>query len=451
MFINDAVFALENSKFLIAVFLDVKMAFDNMVHRHILEGVLEAKIKGRLLGFSHDFLMKREVNVKIGKATSVRRILRRRGVPQGSTLGIDYYNISEFDIPLDIGGERAGIFADDNGFWVITNCIEEGQKTIQETLNSLEIWAGENCVKFSTQKTKAMLITRKRNFSLPNLMLNRVQIEFVNEFKWLGLTFDKNLTFKPHIKTLKTACERRINIMKMLSGANFGPKPQFMVEFYLKYIRPKMEYGSLIYCAGSKSLLEELETIQYSAIRIAFSARKTTPRSFLLSESGLVNLAARREILALKFLRKTWTADKSNPIKSRLLKEGRLWCSSRKMHGLVRAKEIMERYTNECSLTEMLRVLNLEIVPQWKARTFPCETEFELWDGLDVAKSFRMSKDLKYGQAVDIFTDASKKDQKVGAAFVIPSRNVRNMMQFDSSTTVYQAEVLAIAEAVRST
>jgi post-segregation antitoxin (ccd killing protein) len=60
-----------------------------------------------------------------------------------------------------------------------------------------------------------------------------------------------------------------------------------------------------------------------------------------------------------------------------------------------------------------------------------------------------MSKDLKYGEAVDIIPDASKKYQKVRAAFVIPSRNVMNMMQFESSTTVYQAEVLAIAEAVR--
>jgi hypothetical protein len=147
--------------------------------------------------------------------------------------------------------------------------------------------------------------------------------------------------------------------------------------------------------------------------------------------------------IALKFLRKTWTADKSNPLKYRLLKEGRLWCSSKKMNGLARAKEIMERFTNEYSLMEMLRVLNLEIVPQWKARTFPFETEFETWDGLDVAKSFRMSKDLKYSEAVDIFTDAFKKDQKVGAAFVIPSRNVRNMMQFDSSTTVYKAEEIS--------
>jgi hypothetical protein len=119
------------------------------------------------------------------------------------------------------------------------------------------------------------------------------------------------------------------------------------------------------------------------------------------------------------------------------------------MNGLVRANEIIKQFTNERSLPEMLRVLSLEIILQWKARTFPCETELEIWDGLDVTKSFRMSKDLKYDEAVDIFMDAYKKDQKVGAAFVIPSRNVRNMMQFDPSTTVYQAEVLAIAEAVR--
>ena len=91
----------------------------------------------------------------------------------------------------------------------------------------------------------------------------------------------------------------------MLSGANFGPKPDFLMEFYIKYIRAKLEYGGIIYMAASKSLLEELETIQYSALRTAFGARKTTPRSFLESESGIEKLGSRRDITTLKFLWKT--------------------------------------------------------------------------------------------------------------------------------------------------
>ena len=301
-------------------------AFDSMVHRHILEGAIAANVRGRLLRFSYDYLQEREVTVKVGKAYSERKELRKRGVPQGSSLGPDYCNISEFDIPLDTGEDRAAISADDNGMWIVCDSIEEGLKGGPGENKISGNLAKVNCVQFSVHKTKAMVITRRKKYSTPLLFLNGEQIEIVNEFKWLGITIDRNLKFKTHIRQLKRACAKRLNIMKMLSGANFGSKPDFLMKFYIKYIRAKLEYGGIIYMAASKSLLEELETIQYSALRTAFGARKTTPRSFLESESGIEKLDSRRDIAALKFLRKTWIADQSNPIKSRMLKEGRLWC-----------------------------------------------------------------------------------------------------------------------------
>ncbi|KAK2707470.1 hypothetical protein QYM36_015238 [Artemia franciscana] len=60
-FLNDALYALENKKVLVAVFLDVKAAFETMVHRQILDGVLEAKIRGRLFAFSLSFLEDRDM------------------------------------------------------------------------------------------------------------------------------------------------------------------------------------------------------------------------------------------------------------------------------------------------------------------------------------------------------------------------------------------------------
>ncbi|KAK2702303.1 hypothetical protein QYM36_019083, partial [Artemia franciscana] len=64
MFMNDAVYALENKKVLLMAFLDVVSAFDSMVHRHILEAIMAAAVKGQLLEFSDSFLEGREVKIK---------------------------------------------------------------------------------------------------------------------------------------------------------------------------------------------------------------------------------------------------------------------------------------------------------------------------------------------------------------------------------------------------
>ena len=61
MFVNDAVYCLENRKICLAVFFDVSSAFDGMVHRHILEGVIAVNVRGGLLRFSYDYRQEREV------------------------------------------------------------------------------------------------------------------------------------------------------------------------------------------------------------------------------------------------------------------------------------------------------------------------------------------------------------------------------------------------------
>jgi hypothetical protein len=59
----------------------------------------------------------------------------------------------------------------------------------------------------------------------------------------------------------------------------------------------KVEFCSTIYGTARHSTIVRLDVIQNSAIRIAFGARRTTPVSFLLSESGLLDLETRRKIL----------------------------------------------------------------------------------------------------------------------------------------------------------
>ncbi|KAK2701786.1 hypothetical protein QYM36_019573 [Artemia franciscana] len=75
MFMNDAVYALENKKVLLMAFLDVVSAFDSMVHRHILEAIMAAAVKGQLLEFSDSFLEGREVKIKAQVNSSKKKTM----------------------------------------------------------------------------------------------------------------------------------------------------------------------------------------------------------------------------------------------------------------------------------------------------------------------------------------------------------------------------------------
>ncbi|KAK2711053.1 hypothetical protein QYM36_012279 [Artemia franciscana] len=111
---QDALYALQNGLVMVVVDLDVDGAFDSVVHRQILNGVMETGIKGRLLAFTYSYLQGRKVTVKVGGTVSNIFVKRRRGDRQGIVLGPDYYNIAEFDISIQEGGSKWMIFADDN-------------------------------------------------------------------------------------------------------------------------------------------------------------------------------------------------------------------------------------------------------------------------------------------------------------------------------------------------
>jgi hypothetical protein len=57
-------------------------------------------------------------------------------------------------------------------------------------------------MQFNENKSKVMLITRKRNIQSINVYINNKRLEMVKEMKYLGIYFDRLLTFGTHIKYL---------------------------------------------------------------------------------------------------------------------------------------------------------------------------------------------------------------------------------------------------------
>ena len=56
----------------------------------------------------------------------------------------------------------------------------------------------------------------------PDLKLYGVCIPVVNEFKFLGLIFDKKLTFKQHIIYLRDRCFKALNLWRVVAHKDWG-------------------------------------------------------------------------------------------------------------------------------------------------------------------------------------------------------------------------------------
>jgi len=90
-------------------------------------------------------------------------------------------------------------FADDLAVLTKGKPLSEGEAFTNSDLAKIEKLAKYNKMQFNENKSKAMLITRKRNIEFINIYLNNRRLEIVKEMKYLGIYFDNRLTFKTHI------------------------------------------------------------------------------------------------------------------------------------------------------------------------------------------------------------------------------------------------------------
>jgi hypothetical protein len=95
-------------------------------------------------------------------------------------------------------------FAEDLSLSLLTKwkTPSEAEAFANSDLAKIEKWAKDNKIQFNETKSKAMLITRKRNTESINIYINKRRLQIVKEMNYLGIHFDNRLSFNTHIKYL---------------------------------------------------------------------------------------------------------------------------------------------------------------------------------------------------------------------------------------------------------
>ena len=194
-----------------SVFFDLEKAYDTTWKYGILRDLHEAGLRGRLPDFISKFLNERCFRVRVGSCLS-DLYDQEMGVPQGAILSVTLYILKINSIIKCLpAGVRGSLYVDDFCICFCSKSLIAIERQIQRCLNDIQKWADENGFQFSQSKTVCMHFSQLRSANAdPDLKLYGVSIPVVNEFKFLGLIFDKKLTFEQHIRYLKTDVLKRL-------------------------------------------------------------------------------------------------------------------------------------------------------------------------------------------------------------------------------------------------
>jgi ribonuclease HI len=301
---NDHLVALEssinrgfsNSESTVAVFLDISKAYDMVWRKGAVIKLQMLGIGGKMVKWVDDFLNNRSIQIRVNGILSSTRVLEN-GVPQGSVISPLIFNIMVNDIPSVIKNVRISQFADDIALWKTGRNVRYIADQIQQNIDRLVGWCKQWGFKLSTPKTVGMLFTHKKCKPKISLKLDGINIKFEPYAKFLGLFFDQRLTWEKHIDYIVGKCKTRINLLRCISGLDWGVDGKLLYNLYRALIGSVLEYGCESFASASKSVLAKLDSVQYQSLKICAGAICRTSLAKLQVECGDPPLHLRRVFL----------------------------------------------------------------------------------------------------------------------------------------------------------
>ena len=441
---NDVINGLNNKKYTVAIFLDLKKAFDMVWTTGIMDKMQKLGITGRTYWWVKEFLANRTFQVKVGQDVSDAFNLQN-GTPQGSVISPVLFLIAINDFPDLERGVQKSTFADDSAIWKTGGSLELTTKQIQKELTKIESWCTKWGFNLSVEKTVGMVFSEVKRPDQTTIKLENQNIKFVKKTKFLGMMLDNRMSWAEHIKYTVDKCKKTLNLMRCLTGQGWGADKTSLLMIYKALIRSKIDYGCIAYNSTcTKQHKEKLDKIQAAALRICCGAMKGTPNASLQVECGEMPLELRRLSFSLKYREKIQTIS-NHPTTDILKKTWRAFKTNKKRATFLK---IIDQHVDETRQAEKMKIFE---TPPWK-QTRP-KTNMTLHS--QISKSTTSQEEMKaYAQAhiwehgqnkIMIFTDGSKDEEgRVGAAFCSKQLNLQEKFRLPDRNSIFTAEMTAI-------
>ena len=247
---------LDDNKYVLSIFIDFTKAFDLIDPELLLLKLFHYGISSELIFLLRDYFSNRSQFVKIGTVVSEKASISI-GLPQGSILGPSLFLFFINDLSLSVSELKVVLFADDTTVY----CDDVSPAAVIDKLSAkfptiLE-WVRSNRMTVNWRKTMAMLLSRKRSCSLTSIIIDRHQIDLVDNFKLLGVNINWNLDFTLHLEQVKKQVNVRLFAIKKIYYLSADVKLQFLKSFILPFFDYCLTLA-IYYSRANQAQLEKL-------------------------------------------------------------------------------------------------------------------------------------------------------------------------------------------------
>ena len=209
--------SIDNKEYGCSVFIDLTKAFDTVHHSILLSKLNHYGIRGIAGDWFRSFITNRKQFVTVNGSNS-NLLPITCDVPQGSVLGPLLFLLYINDLPNTSSLLKFHLFADDTSIYYPSRNLSDIESLINTELKSVADWMKANRLSISTSKTNFILFHSPKNKPRKtlNVKIDGNAINEVQSVKYLGVEFNSNLTWKPHISQLSLKLSKTVGVLSKI-------------------------------------------------------------------------------------------------------------------------------------------------------------------------------------------------------------------------------------------
>jgi ribonuclease HI len=185
-------------------------------------------------------------------------------------------------------------------------------------------WARNNAVAFDDAKSEMLhfhrtrkdIITEDIKIRLPNgtIVAPGTRGGKQDVVRWIGVLFNRKLSFTYHVHTKMTAASRAFNALCSLVRYETGLSPSATRQLYQACVISRSDFGAEIWWNKQRNLEQLLQLQQNNAHRPILNAFKSTPTLALHNEAALPPVSVRLDNKQRKYTLRLFSLPTSHPV-----------------------------------------------------------------------------------------------------------------------------------------